>query len=251
VQKAIAKIQDLQVEWVYTFIRVFMNKKNRYLIDLDILSDVESDTHIYATDLNNTILCMNLTAKHFFKNLLKPDPIGMTIREYFQDNEQAADLIEQENKLVCDTEKAHLFYTRAHLAHLSWIEFLTIKMPIYHVDNTLAGVFGISHYQEKRSALPAYEMGLTKREIECIYLLLEGHTYKEISKKMGISPRTVESYLNNVKNKLACEGSADLYEKLKDAQLQTNIKETINISTTSLDSSQTPSIYKRKNKNKK
>lgn len=228
-----------------------MNTKNRYLIDFDILSTVEDDTHIYATDLDNTIICMNLTARRFFKKTLTKDPDGMTIRDFFQNNEQAIEHIETENKLVSDTEQAHLFYNRVHLAHSTWLDFITIKMPIYHTDNTLAGVFGISNYVEKRSALPAYEMGLTKREIECIYLLLEGNSYKNIAKKMKISSRTVESYLTNIKNKLACENSADLFNKLNHAQLKTDIKEMIDMTSTHLSSNTMASTISGLNKKNK
>ncbi len=228
-----------------------MNTKNRYLIDFDILSAVEGDTHIYATDLDNIIICMNLTARRFFKETFSKDPEGMTIREFFYGNEQAIEHIETENKLVSDTEKAHLFYNRVHLAHSTWIDFITIKMPIYHTDNTLAGVFGISNYIEKRSALPAFEMGLTKREIECIYLLLDGHPYKDIAKKMNISSRTVESYLTNIKNKLACENSADLFNKLNDAQLKTDIKDMIDMTSTHLSANTMASTINNINKKNK
>ena len=225
-----------------------MNEKNRYLIDFDILSAFEGDAHIYATDLNNTILYMNLTARRFFKDTLIKDPDGVTIRDFFQGNEQTAELVETENKLVIDTEQAHLFYNRVHLAHSTWVDFITIKMPIYHTDNTLGGVLGISHYVEKRSALPAYEMGLTKREIECIYLLLDGNSYKDIAKKMQISSRTVESYLVNVKNKLACESSADLFDKLNRAQLKTDIKEMHNITSSNLSLNTIAATIKKINK---
>lgn len=229
-----------------------MNTKNRYLIDFDILSAIEDDTHIYATDLNNTIICMNITGRCFFKKTLAKEPDGLTIHELFEGNEQAIEHIETENKLVSDTQQAHSFYNRVHLAHSTWLDFITIKMPIYHTDNTLAGVLGISNYVEKRSALPAYEMGLTKREIECIYLLLEGLSYKDIAKKMGISSRTVESYLTNIKNKLGCENSAHLFDKLNHAQLKTDIKEMMDITSTHLSSNTMAStINNVSKKNKK
>lgn len=45
---------------------------------------------------------------------------------------------------------------------------------------------------------------LTAREEECSLLLLEGMTLKEIAKILGLSPRTVEFYLKNIKTKLNC-----------------------------------------------
>lgn len=40
---------------------------------------------------------------------------------------------------------------------------------------------------------------LSKRQIECLYLLSHGKTMKEIALSLDISPRTVETYLNYVK----------------------------------------------------
>lgn len=45
---------------------------------------------------------------------------------------------------------------------------------------------------------------LTKRERECIKLLTEGRSAKETAQVLRLSPRTVESYFENIKNKLAC-----------------------------------------------
>ncbi|CAM4452090.1 MAG: hypothetical protein LEGION0398_MBIBDBAK_00766 [Legionellaceae bacterium] len=42
---------------------------------------------------------------------------------------------------------------------------------------------------------------LTNRENECLQLIKFGNTNKEIARKLGISPRTVETYLNQIKTK--------------------------------------------------
>lgn len=51
---------------------------------------------------------------------------------------------------------------------------------------------------------------ITKRERACLSLLREGLTYQAIGSQLKISPRTVESYLLAVKNKLSLETRADL-----------------------------------------
>ena len=222
-----------------------MNKENRYLIDFDSLSAVNGGAHIYATDLNNTILFMNTTARHFFKDIMNINPDGRTLREVFLENEQAIQLAEAENQLVIATEQAQLFYNRIELAHSSRIDFITSKMPFYNTDNTLAGVLGISHYLEKRSSLPAYQKGLTKREIECLNLLLDRVSYKEIAETLNISPRTVESYLTNAKNKLACETSNDLLDTLNNMSLRTKINEMNQMTSANLTSNKISSAIKK------
>ncbi len=76
------------------------------------------------------------------------------------------------------------------------------------------------YYQEKkkgndRSYLIGTTLGeelLSKREKDCVFYLLRGKTAKEISKYMNISFRTVETHIQNIKNKLGCESRSDIIE---------------------------------------
>ena len=44
---------------------------------------------------------------------------------------------------------------------------------------------------------------LSKRETECIYYLIRGMTIKRIAQTLKLSPRTVESYIKNIKNRIS------------------------------------------------
>lgn len=57
---------------------------------------------------------------------------------------------------------------------------------------------------------------LTLRESDCVKLLLKGHKFKEIANIMNLSPRTIETHINNIKTKLNCRDKAELIIKLKD-----------------------------------
>lgn len=59
----------------------------------------------------------------------------------------------------------------------------------------------ISHYHLKNGD---HKIALSKREAQCLNYLQQHKTIKEIAKFMELSPRTVESYLNNVKMKAGC-----------------------------------------------
>ncbi len=48
------------------------------------------------------------------------------------------------------------------------------------------------------------------REVQCMYLLSKGRTMKEIAKHLSLSPRTVETYINNVKNKIKCTSKSEI-----------------------------------------
>lgn len=74
-----------------------------------------------------------------------------------------------------------------------------------HEGNTQTNT---SHDVDKKEKKQYYLCGtyahtyLTQREAECIYLLANGHTLKKTGDSLKLSHRTVEFYLNNVKEKM-------------------------------------------------
>lgn len=54
---------------------------------------------------------------------------------------------------------------------------------------------------------------LTRREKECLLLIAEGKSIKGVASELSISPRTVESYLINAKDKLGYTHKEDLAAK--------------------------------------
>lgn len=54
---------------------------------------------------------------------------------------------------------------------------------------------------------------LSKREMDVAARLVKGHSASEIGFQLNLSKRTVESYLENMKNKLDCHSKAELIQK--------------------------------------
>ena len=53
---------------------------------------------------------------------------------------------------------------------------------------------------------------LSSREKECLHFLVKGKTAKETAALLGLSPRTVESYLDHIKTKWGCWSKQELFE---------------------------------------
>lgn len=56
------------------------------------------------------------------------------------------------------------------------------------------------------------KVNISKREKELIPLLIQGHSVPFIADKLNLSPRTVEHYKDNLKNKFNCYNSHELIE---------------------------------------
>lgn len=55
---------------------------------------------------------------------------------------------------------------------------------------------------------------LTERQLQCAEYLLQGKTAREIAELLGLSRRTVEYYLSNIKSKLECKNKAEMILKI-------------------------------------
>lgn len=62
---------------------------------------------------------------------------------------------------------------------------------------------------------PLYSKNLiTKREQDCMKLTICGKSARQVGQELGISQRTVEEYLNNLKKKLGVKSKPELIEKV-------------------------------------
>jgi len=63
---------------------------------------------------------------------------------------------------------------------------------------------------------PAGPMGLSDREDEVLRLLAEGMTDRQIAEVLMISPRTVETHVGNILNKLAVRNRAEAAQRYRE-----------------------------------
>jgi len=118
-------------------------------------------------------------------------------------------------------------------------EFLSIKLPWYDFDQQIIGVCGFSIVLG-RHAIAAHlallgrlkitsdllipevqpiamqdslkQLALPKREQECLEYTIKGYTAKMIAKELGLSYRTIESYLDNLKTRLGANTRRELIQ---------------------------------------
>lgn len=71
----------------------------------------------------------------------------------------------------------------------------------------------------KINSLVVYGLGskysgtyFTKREADCMFLLLKGKTINSVASILNLSPRTVEYYIKNMKSKLGCRTKFELVD---------------------------------------
>ena len=78
--------------------------------------------------------------------------------------------------------------------------------------------------------LAAYGLGskygsayFTKREAECMVLLLKGKTINSVASMLNLSPRTVEYYIKNMKSKLGCRTKFELIDLVYASEFMKNV----------------------------
>jgi len=67
----------------------------------------------------------------------------------------------------------------------------------------------------------------TPRECEIMLSALCGDTMRQSAVKLGLSPRTVEYYINNMRHKLSCESKKQLVHKVKQSNFISILKELV------------------------
>ncbi len=81
----------------------------------------------------------------------------------------------------------------------------SFKSPFLGCHGKVLGIFGVSIPIQAKSLIP-----LTKQQTACLKHLAMGLTFKQIALALGLSPKTVEHYLDTVKIKLNCQSRSEL-----------------------------------------
>jgi len=108
------------------------------------------------------------------------------------------------DKRIMKTRKSEqVFHAVCRYGKTEWIR--AYKSPLLGRNGKVQGLSGIAIPISASARIP-----LTKQQTACLKHLAMGLTFKQIALALGLSPKTVEHYLDTVKIKLNCKTRQEL-----------------------------------------
>ncbi|MCD6047888.1 MAG: citB [Gammaproteobacteria bacterium] len=190
---------------------------------LSILSDAlfaaEGLIHVYCVSKDNLLLNANPLQIEIIKLTCHLPPeesiLNQPLTHIFRhiDSNILNTILADYTKVLQSGKMQQFFHIWSH-KNVGEIKLLTTEVPCYNEKSEVIGILGISQYITRFHLPESFKEKLSKKQTECVQLLLDNKTTQQIADIMGISRRTVESYLNFAKAKCACHSNAELLAKL-------------------------------------
>lgn len=179
---------------------------------------------IYLEDVDSSIIGANEPIISELKWSARSDYVGKSLYELYP--EKMADHIKQHNDDVIRLGQA-MSQEESIINSIGELQYyFAFKTPLYDDHRNIIGLVGtsINITQQREAAkmlaqlLPKQQdisniIKVSNRELECIKLLKEGFSSKQIACILNISNRTVEQYIDTARNKLGCKNSVELIYK--------------------------------------
>lgn len=73
---------------------------------------------------------------------------------------------------------------------------------------------GDTHVSQFLPGSTLQDIYFSRRETECLHHIVDGKTAKQIANILGLSPRTIEHYIENIKKKMKVHSKAELIAKI-------------------------------------
>lgn len=175
---------------------------------LDACSDIvfvkaKDGTHLaYNKKFKHSIISVGLIDKDF-------EILGKTDYDIFP--KVAADSYRETDQQTMTLGKEIITREASALSPPCPQVIIARKRPLYDLNNNICGVIGTSH-QLFELETPKGIVELSEREISCLSALFKGLTAKETAEHLGISPKTVETHIANIKKKTGVNSKKELIE---------------------------------------
>ena len=192
--------------------------------------------NFYFLNKEGTTLHMNQQSVEICGFQSIKDSLGKSLFDV-SSQESAARLINNCHEVIAEN-KTKIFEEENVRKDGISLQFLSVKSPWYNDANKIIGTFGCSivlgkqslsecllqiaqlgllnprNYTVNNQIIPSIsrenEEALSERESLCVFHLCKGFTMKEIAKITGLSPKTIETYIDRAKRKLKCKNKAEL-----------------------------------------
>ncbi len=205
-------------------------QKNLLAIEFDKYFDLPY--HVYLKNTKGIFLECNVANARCMGFENPADVVGTDERDYISESEFA--VINSNDKNVFYTETPRIIVESVQVAKRPLSSYLSYKMPVRSLTGVLIGIFGISIAQDSKmisSLMPVFNLAppaenikqpfsaankVSKRERECLNYLIQGKTAKEIARALNISHRTVEFYIEKMKQKFNCANRIELVARAFD-----------------------------------
>lgn len=115
--------------------------------------------------------------------------------------------LKDESKMTALSQKAPLLSRTNKIIGLTVVSIIISINESNHLNERL-------QLSQQKPSFDSKDMhGVTKRQFECLVFLVQGMTMKEIGKKLSLSPKTVEHYIEAMKITLQCNSRIELIKK--------------------------------------
>jgi len=196
-----------------------------YHININDFLKFPSNIGIFWKDVEGHYLGCNDILAEICKLKSRHEIVGKLDFDLPMQNEEAIALRTGDKKVIQAGCGIQFHYCITHKNET--LEFVTFKAPLYDSNGKVIGVYGIDNYlsndklydaMEKIGVKPAtlkYSVTaeLSQRKIDILYYLVIGMTAKQIATKLGISHRTIEHHIDNLRKHFSTQSRSELIAK--------------------------------------
>lgn len=223
---------QIMVVGMYTQNETFSYIKNHLEHHLEA-----SDVSFYCKDKDGKYLSVNQSCLSIFQQSSDKNIIGFTDFDFFSSS-CSQEFRNNDNKVILTEKPVVIVERNKFIKRENEQYYLSHKMPLRSRTGKVIGILGqsIQYAQSDISLITSIfydfhrlpigfadlhainhlrvKYQLTKRQAECVFHLAMGKTKKEIAQYLHLSVRTIETYWNQIKDKLNCNNRSHLIEIL-------------------------------------
>lgn len=194
------------------------------LLEKEHIIKSDAHFHVFWKDLSGTYLGANDIQARMLGLEKGHQTIGGSVLDYFVSD--TAKAIQDNDRRVINEKSSKIFIEPILTRENKRYTAFSHKKVLLSKTNKVLGSMGFAFLVEEHATVDmtfllnpfiadAYfsTEKLSKRQIDCLVLLIKGMTFKQIAAELDLSARTVEHYIQNLKAKLSAYSRSDLIAK--------------------------------------